>query len=314
MRAVRRDETGLVVVDVPAREPLPGEVLVRVRSAGICGSDVHAVTLGPLHSTLGHEVAGVTDAGNPLAIWPLSPCGSCDRCRRGEVQQCPGAQWNIYGYGRDGGMAEEIVVEPANLVPLASSIPVTDACLVEPLACAIHGARRAGLQPTDRVAVVGGGTMGLCLVAAARWSGCAVDLDARHPRQRMVGERLGASLGAIGEYDVVVDAAGTADATNRAVELCRPGATLLLLATYWDGLHLEALGFAMNEITLVPASAHGRHQAGRDVDSAAALLAANPAIADALITHRFPISDAIEAFRVAADRRAGAIKVVLQPD
>jgi threonine dehydrogenase-like Zn-dependent dehydrogenase len=210
-------------------------------------------------------------------------------------------------------MADELVVEPANLVPLPSTVPVTDACLVEPLACAVHGTRRAGLQPTDRVAVVGGGTMGLCLVAAARWSGCSVDLEARHERQRQAGEMLGASIGASGEYDVVVDAAGTAVATNRAVELCRPGATVLLLATYWDGLHVDPMTFAMNEVTLVPASAHGRHQGGRDIDSAAALLAANGLIADALITHRFALGDAVEAFRVAADRRAGAIKVVLEP-
>jgi threonine dehydrogenase-like Zn-dependent dehydrogenase len=314
MRAVRRDDTGLTVVDVPARQPGPGEVRVRVRSAGICGSDLHAVTIGPVPSTLGHEVAGVTDDGMPVAIWPLTPCGSCDRCMRGEVQQCRGAQWNIYGYGRDGGMADEIVVEPANLVPLAWSVPVTDACLVEPLACAIHGTRRAGLRPEDRVAVVGGGTMGLCFVAAARWSGCRVDLEARHERQRLAGEMLGASIGSSGQYDVVVDAAGTAAATNGAVGLCHPGATLLLLATYWEGIHLDPLDFAMNEITLVPASAHGRHQGGRDVDSAAALLAAQPSIAGALITHRFPIADAVEAFRVAADRRSGAIKVVLQPD
>ena len=313
MRSVRRDETGLKIVDVPGRQPGPDEVRVSVRSAGICGSDLHAVELGPIPSTLGHEVAGITDNGLPVAIWPLTPCGSCDRCRHGEVQQCRGAQWDIYGYGRDGGMADEIIVEPANLVPLPWSVPVTDACLVEPLACAIHGTRRAGLKPADRVAVVGGGTMGLCLVAAARWSGCTVDLEARHERQRLAGELLGASIGSSGEYDVVVDAAGTAAATNRAVVLCRPGATLLLLATYWDGLHIDPLSFAMNEITLVPASAHGRHHGGRDVDSAAALLAANPAIADALITHRFALGDSIEAFRVAADRRGGAIKVVLEP-
>jgi threonine dehydrogenase-like Zn-dependent dehydrogenase len=313
MRAVRRDETGLTMVDVPAREPGPDEVRVGVRSAGICGSDLHAIELGPMPATLGHEVAGITDEGMPVAIWPLTPCGSCDRCRGGEVQQCRGAQWEIYGYGRDGGMAEAIIVGHANLVPLPWSVPVTDACLVEPLACAIHGTRRAGLQPTDRVAVVGGGTMGLCLVAAARWSGCTVDLIARHERQRLAGELLGASIGSSGEYDVVVDAAGTAAATNCAVALCRPGATLLLLATYWDGLRVDPLTFAMNEITLVPASAHGRHHGGRDVDSAAMLLAANPAIADALITHRFALSESVEAFRVASDRRGGAIKVVLQP-
>ncbi len=112
---------------------------------------------------------------------------------------------------------------------------------------------------------------------------------------------------------MVVDAAGTADAAARIVALARPGATALLLATYWDGLHLPPLEFAMKELTLVAASAHGRGPTGRDVDGAAALLAARPEIAAAVVTHRFPLEAATEAFGVAADRRAGAIKVMLEP-
>jgi len=313
VRAVRRDASGIVVVDRDRPEPAADEVRVRVASAGICGSDLHAIERGPMPAVLGHEVAGILDDGSPVAIWPITPCGACDRCRAGEVQQCRGAQWGTYGFGRDGGMAEEMVVSPANLVALPAAVDLADACLVEPLACAVHGARRAALAPQHRVAVVGGGTMGLALVAVARWLGCEVDLQARHPGQRQAGEQLGAGLHPSGDYDVVVDAAGTEAATNRAVELCRPGATMLLLATYWEGLRLDPMVFAMQEITLVPASAHGRHQGGRDVDSAAALLAAEPHVAGALITHRLPLDAAAEGFRIAADRAAGAIKVVLEP-
>ncbi len=315
MRAVRRGQDGLVVQDVPLREAAAHETRLRVRSAGICGSDLHAIEHGAIPATLGHEVAGVLDDGSPVAVWPLTPCGSCPRCRAGEPQQCPGAQDQLFGFARDGGMADEMIVPRSALVPLPSTVPVGEACLVEPLACAIHGARRIGLRGSDRVAVVGGGTMGLALVAVARWWGCDIDLVARHQRQADAGLMLGAGAGAgaAGQYDVVVDAAGTPPATNQAVSLCRPGARLLLLATYWEGLHLDPLSFAMQEITLVPASAHGRHLGGRDVDSAAALLAANPSIAEALITHRFPLSDALAAFATARNRKAGAIKVVLEP-
>jgi threonine dehydrogenase-like Zn-dependent dehydrogenase len=313
MRAVCRTERGLAVEERAAREPGDGEVRIRVSSAGICGSDLHAIERGPSPSTLGHEGAGILDDGTAVAVWPLTPCGSCDRCRAGEPQQCRGAAWETYGFGRDGGMADEMIVVRSALVPLPATIPPGDACLVEPLACAVHGARRAALEPGHRVAVIGGGTMGLGLVAVARALGCTVDLEARHGRQRVAGEMLGAGIGVAGEYDVVVDAAGTPSAANRAVELCRPGATMLLLATYWEGLHLDPMVFAMQEITLVPASAHGRDRGARDVDSAASLLALHPDIADALITHRLPLDAAVEAFRIAGDRGAGAIKVVLEP-
>jgi threonine dehydrogenase-like Zn-dependent dehydrogenase len=313
MQAVRSTPAGIVVEEVAPRETGEGEVRVHVRAAGICGSDLHALERGPIPVTPGHEVSGVLDDGTPVAIWPLTPCGRCDRCRAGEPQQCPGAPWDLYGFGRDGGMADEIVVQRSTLVWLAPTLAVADAALVEPLACAIHGARRAALQAGQRVAVVGGGTMGLALVAVARWAGCDVALEARHEHQRQAGEALGAAIGPVGAHDVVVDAAGTVEAAARLVDLARPGATALLLATYWDGLHLPPLEFAMKELTLVPASAHGGRATGRDVDGAAALLAARPAIAGTIVTHRFPLAAATEAFRVAADRRAGAIKVLLEP-
>jgi threonine dehydrogenase-like Zn-dependent dehydrogenase len=316
MRAVRSTEAGIVVDEAaPVREPGPGEVRVHVRAAGICGSDLHALERAPIPVIPGHEVAGVLDDGTPVAIWPLTPCGRCERCRAGEPQQCPGAPWDLYGFGRDGGMADEVVVERSTLVPLPAGLAPAAGALVEPLACAVHGAHRAGLQRGQRVAVVGGGTMGLALVAVARALGCDVALEARHAHQRQAGEALGATVAPAGAaaFDVVVDAAGTADAAARVVDLARPGATALLLATYWDGLHLPPLEFAMKELTLVPASSHGRTAVGRDVDGAAALLAADPRIAQAIVTHRFALEEAPEAFRVAADRKAGAIKVMIEP-
>lgn len=314
MRALRCRETGLALEDVALGAPGPSEVRVRVRASGICGSDLHAIEAPPLPHTLGHEVSGLLDDGTPVAVWPVTACGHCDRCGAREPQQCRGALWNIYGYGRDGGMADAMVIERASIVPLPTGLAVRDACLVEPLACSVHGARRGGLAAGQRVAVIGGGTIGLTFCAVARAQGCEVELEARHPHQQRAGEALGARLGTRGEYDLVVDAAGTPAAIARALGLCRPGATLLLLASYPDGLALPPHTFAMNEIALIPAAAHGLGREDRDVDEAARLLARSPVIASTLITHRFPLADAAHAFRVANDRRAGAIKVVLEPE
>jgi threonine dehydrogenase-like Zn-dependent dehydrogenase len=310
VRAVRNTERGIETVEVPAPEG-PGS-RVRVAGAGICGSDLHLVSFGPMPITLGHEIGGVTDDGTPVAIWPLLPCGSCDRCLAGEVQQCRTVTPRIYGIGRDGGMADEIVVDPSCLVPLPPGLSAADAALVEPLACGLHGIRRAAVQGGQRVAVVGAGPIGLSAVAAARAAGADVDLAARHDHQRLAGERLGAGVSPKGEYDTVVDAAGTTSAIATALQLLRPGGTLLLLATYWDAVTFPPL-FTMKEPVLVGSQTHGTDASGRVIDDAAALLGTTPELVDILVTHRFPLDDAAEAFRVAADRRAGAIKVVLEP-
>lgn len=311
MRAVRCSGGAVEVVEVP---PPTGEgVRVRIRSAGICGSDLHLVQGGfPIAATLGHEMAGIAPDGTPVAIEPLAPCGTCDACRRGDYNLCALGPSIVFGTARDGGMADELCVPERCLVRLPDGVTPADACLVEPIAVAVHGMRRAGLRPDLRVAVVGGGSIGLCAVAVASHAGAEVALVARHDAQREAGARLGAGEASFG-YDLVVDAAGTRSALSRAVELARPGGALLLLATYWEGLELPGLPLCLKEVDVIPASMYGRHGATRDVDVAAGVLAALPDLPATLVTHRFPLDAASEAFRTAADRRSGAIKVVLEP-
>jgi len=113
---------------------------------------------------------------------------------------------------------------------------------------------------------------------------------------------------------VAIEAAGSADALADAVARCRPGGRVVLLGTYWDGqVPLPATQICTREIDLLPAMMYGRAGPSRDVDVAVALLAAHPEIAATLITHRFPLDAAVEAFATARDRASGAIKVVLEP-
>jgi threonine dehydrogenase-like Zn-dependent dehydrogenase len=141
-----------------------------------------------------------------------------------------------------------------------------------------------------------------------------VDVGARHPHQFAAVDRLGAGAVLGDGYDVVIEAAGTAEALADAVARCRPGGRVCLLGSYWEGdVAMPGMAVTMKEIDLVPAAMYNRVGPSRDVDVAAALLAARPEVAEALITHRFPLDAAPEAFAVARDRAAGAIKVVLEP-
>jgi threonine dehydrogenase-like Zn-dependent dehydrogenase len=218
----------------------------------------------------------------------------------------------IMGVGRDGGMAEECLVPSTAIVPLPSGLSPADGCLVEPLGVAVHGVRRARVGPGERVAVVGGGSIGQTALVAAQAAGATVDLEARHDHQRDVGARLGAGSVSDG-YDVVVEAAGTASALARSVALCRPGGRVLVLGTYWGADVGLPQAICLQEIDIIPASMYSRSGASRDLDVAAALLATRPIVAEVLITHRFPLDAAADAFAMARARAAGAIKVVLEP-
>jgi 2-desacetyl-2-hydroxyethyl bacteriochlorophyllide A dehydrogenase len=314
MKAVRCVEQRAQVVTVPA--PAGEGVRVKVASAGICGSDLHLVAMWPLEATLGHEFAGYLSDGTAVAVEPLDPCWVCDPCRNGDYHRCVRGAAMVLGVGLDGGMAEECLVPESSIVALPTGLSPRDACLVEPLAVAVHGVRRGDVRPTERVAIVGGGAIGLCAVAAARAVGAPVDLVARHDAQRAAGDRLGASPvtdGSASAYDVVVDAAGTTESLQQCIDLAKPGARMILLATYWAGMQLPGFEVCMKEVNIIPAAQYNRLGPSRDVDVAAAILAANPAIPQSLITHRFPLEAAADAFATAADRRAGAIKVVLEP-
>jgi threonine dehydrogenase-like Zn-dependent dehydrogenase len=262
----------------------------------------------------GHEIAGELADDTAVAVEPVIGCGTCECCLRGEYNLCASQIERFLGIGADGGMAEEIVVPESCLVRLPPGVPVEDACLVEPLAVAAHGLRKAGLEDSQQVAVIGGGTIGQCAVAAASHVGASVALAARHEAQLAAGERLGADvLDDSDAYDLVVDCAGTKDALKQACRICRPGGTLLLLASYWDGFEPPATTLCMKEIRVVPSFMYARFDGGRDVETAAALLAARPEIAEVVITHRLPLDAAAEAFELARDRKSGSIKVVLTP-
>ncbi len=311
MRAVRCPEGIPTVVDVP--EPTGDGVLVTVASAGICGSDLHLLSFS-LPATFGHEFAGTLADGTPVAVEPIDPCHVCDACIDGNTQLCVRGPSMAFGVGRDGGMAEKVLVPTSSIARLPVGVEASNGCLVEPLAVAVHGVRRGNIRGSHRVAVIGGGTIGQTALVVAQQTGAKVDLSARHERQIEAATRLGAgSLDGNG-YDVVIEAAGTASALAEAADRCRPGGTIVLLGSYWDGtVEMPGMAIGMKELTLVPAVMYGRSGPSRDVDVAATILAQRPEISDIIVTHRFPLDAAAEAFAVAADRSAGAIKVVLEP-
>ncbi|GAA1948797.1 zinc-dependent alcohol dehydrogenase [Amycolatopsis minnesotensis] len=310
MRAVRNTDSGISVTET--EEPETAGVRLTVASAGVCGTDVGFAAGGVQGYTYGHEFAGTTADGECYAVEPTVYCGQCDQCRAGHVQRCGAPEHGTLGIFRDGGMCDAVTVAETMLVPLPSGLDVRDACLVEPASVAWHGVRRAALEPGERVAVVGGGSIGLLAAASARHRGFDVDVVVRHEHQRIAAERLGAGA-AEGGYDVVIDAAGSEEGLARCAELARVGGRVVLLGLYQQAVPIPGITSLVKELTYLNSIAYSRHDGSRDFEQAAAMLAGNPEIARTVITHRFPLDDAAEAFRVAGDRASGAIKVVLHP-
>ncbi|KZB81997.1 zinc-dependent alcohol dehydrogenase [Amycolatopsis regifaucium] len=310
MRAVRNSDQGILVAEVD--EPEGSGVRLVIASIGICGTDVAFAANGVQGYTYGHEFAGTAADGRSYAVEPTVYCGECGQCRQGHVQRCDDPAHGTLGIFRDGGMCDAITVPGNMLVPLPPGLDVRDACLVEPASVAGHGVRAAALEKGERLAIVGGGSVGLLAAATARQRGFDVDVETRHEHQRIAAERLEAGS-VTGTYDVVIDAAGSEAGLARCAELARPGGRVVLLGVYRHTAPVPGIVSLVKELTYVHSIAYSRHDGVRDTEEAAALLAGDPEIARTVITHRFPLDDAAEAFRVAGDRAAGAIKVVLHP-
>lgn len=311
MKAVRSVDGGVAVVDLD-EPPGTGE-LITIKSTSICGSDLLYVRVGST-VVLGHELAGVRDDGTPVVVEAIYGCMECESCLRGEYNLCPTHSERALGMFADGGMSEQFRAPSARLVNVPDGLDVRDASLVEPTSVSWHALRLANTGPGKRVAVVGGGALGLLAVAGARRQGGEdVALEARHAHQWEAGEKLGARTGAAGLYDVVVEAAGSASSLARSIELVAPGGTIVVLGVHFGAVELDWMPLFHREARIVPSLGYCRHETGPEMADAAQMLADDPSIVAAVTTHRFPIEDAVEAFRVAADRSAGAIRVMIEP-
>ncbi|HUO48033.1 MAG TPA: alcohol dehydrogenase catalytic domain-containing protein [Acidimicrobiales bacterium] len=190
------------VVDDPA--PGPGQVVARVTACGICGSDLHiAAAYGMPGSILGHEIAGVVETvgaevdgrwkpGTAVTARPFTSCGACDWCVGGRPDHC--TAFSLLGFTSPGGFAERVVLSAAELFVLPASVTGPEQALIEPLAVALHGLRRAGVQSGEPVAVLGAGPIGLATTAWARALGVGpVVVSEPAPARRILASALGAA-------------------------------------------------------------------------------------------------------------------------
>ena len=280
MKALRFHGPGdLRLEDVPRPEPGPGDVLVQVEVALTDGTDLktfrrgHPLLLESLPSPFGHEFCGFDAATGRRVVAANSAAGD-DRSAPLELL--------------NGAYAEYVLVPAAiaqvNLLPVPDGLASEVAAMVEPLACCLRGVERAEVGSGDRVAILGAGPIGLMLAACVADAGGRAEIVGGRPERRALAPLFGAEAGDGAGADVVIEAAGTAAAWAGAVELVRPGGTVV----YFGGreadaeLRVDAYRLHYEELTLRGAF----HHTPRHVRAALAFLASGAFPWQRLVTHR----------------------------
>lgn len=340
MRAAIAGPGRVTLQEVPVPRPDAGQVLLRVRHCGICGSDLHwyhgrhpAPAVCP-----GHEISAVVadvgagvrsvKAGDRVAVEGLWGCGSCGSCLSGQAQRC--RRLRAIGGTVAGGLADYLLQAPQHVFRVPDAVDDEVAALAEPLAVSVHGLRLAGLEMGQRVLVLGAGTIGLTAVAAARAGGAsAIAVTAKRPQQRAAALALGATrvfdpadadglkaYARANPIDVVVETVGDAGTAGlpgtleQGIALVRRGGSVVILGVFLQPAALHPGLMVLREVRLVGSVGYGRGRDRADYEIALDVLARDgEAMRSALITHRVALDDVAAAFRHAADKDAGAIKV-----
>jgi threonine dehydrogenase-like Zn-dependent dehydrogenase len=327
----------------PIPTPGPGEVRVKVGGCGLCGSDRHLWELGLYVPGVvpGHEMAGPIDAlgpgvldvheGQSVAVEPLHACGHCPQCLQGRDPLCD--ETAFYGVMRDGGFAEYAVVPAGRLFPFDPELDVATAALAEPAGVAVHGLRRADIQPGKKVLVLGAGPIGLMTLLAARRLGAGeVTISARHPWQAEAARRLGADrvlteaeaspqalaglLGAQRPEIVAETVGGSADTLEAAAAGVAPGGAITVLGLFTVPVSLQPHVLFAKEVTLAWSNCYSRppHAPGRaDFADAVTLVEDERERLDVFTTHSVGLDEIGRAYALAEERPAGLVKLTVRP-
>ena len=329
----------LTVANREDPEPGPGDVLITVAAAGICGSDVHGFTGENGRRTpgqvMGHEMVGHVAAvgadvtgiapGDLVTVNPLLACGRCAACAADAEQSC--ADRRVIGVNPEivSAFAESLLAPASNVVVLPPTMPLEYGALVEPLSVGYHAARRGGCSADDAVLVIGGGPIGqACVLAARRLGATRVAVSELDGRRRALAASLGATpvdpavdgagdgsvAGALGgRATLVLDAVGSTASIEAAAAGSGFGARIVLVGMNSPRIDLPAYAVSTEERTLVGSFCYS----ARDFRETAQWVGTAPAELARLVDGRVDMAGAPEAFAELASGRSGKSKVLVFP-
>ncbi|MBV0923993.1 galactitol-1-phosphate 5-dehydrogenase [Halomicroarcula limicola] len=341
MRASTLTDVGEITVEERERpEPAADEVLVEVGACSVCMTDYHMYHgTFPIETPLvpGHEAAGTVadvgsdvtgfEAGDRVAVNPTVPCNACSYCKRGETHLCEN-NTSIGGAGDtilDGAFAEYVRVPAINVEDIGD-MSFERAALAEPLACCVHGVEQVDLTPSDSVAIIGAGPIGLLLLQAFRNAGAApIVVSELDPERRELAAELGADAvidpdevdpeeaipeAAGGPVDVGVEAIGLVPTIEQANAVTTKGGSTLIFGVPEQDATLEVSPF---DVFFDEVGYRGSYSlTTEDFERAITMLRYGRVDADSLITERIGLDELPTAFERMGD--AEGLKKVVVPD
>ena len=328
--SVLREAGQLELADWPVPRPGPGEVLVAVRSVGVCGSDVHYFQHGRIGDfvvraplVLGHEAAGRIAAvgagvdggrvGSRVAIEPGAACGACGECKAGRYNLCPDMRF-FATPPVDGALAEYVVVRADLAFDLPDAVSDDDAALLEPLSVGIWATAKATITAGSSVLIAGAGPIGLVAAQVARARGATtIAVTDIAPHRLAAALRNGATLaldardGPAGtEFDAFLDCSGAPSAITAGIWALRPAGRAVLVGMGPDEVTLPLGRLQQRELTVT-----GTFRYANTWPAAIALAASGAVDLSGLVTDRFGLAAAEQALR--STTRPGTIKSIIEP-
>ncbi len=309
----------LEIVEKPVPKPAAGEILVKIKYCGICGSDLHAFETGFLDpaTTIGHEFSGIIEEigkdcagwskGDPVTGNNIISCGSCSACTSSRDNLC--REVRRLGITDHGTMAEYAVFPAKDLVKLSKQAPLEQLVLTEPLSVALHAVNKVNVNPSDRILIIGAGTIGLTLLALLKQRGIKnVIIFETNPERQAIATKLGASailnpgqknpdreistLTGNQGVNLVFECAGLPETIQEACSRAEAGGKAVILSICYQPVELNFLSLVTQEIDII--SAFGKR--GSEFRAAAKLIADGLIDLSPLITGVIPLEEVAEAF------------------
>ena len=324
--------------DYQTPSPEPDEVLVRIKSTGICGTDLNMnlAKTGPDIAPSGHEIAGeIVDVGqrvNPENIGKKvavdgigtgKACFNCWYCRQGQYIHCPNKNSRS-----SGGFAEFVCKDLRGCFELTESMTWEEGALVEPLAVSVHGARIGNLKGGETVAIVGSGNIGLTTITAAKELGAGqIFVSARHQQQADMALKLGATEVASSEGDdleqLILDhtsgrgaditfetVGGSTSATlSQSMKVTRRQGRVVILGVFYGDQAIDWNGPVLKELTVQGSSCYGLIDGIHDYEASVEILSRKHVNLSEIVTHKFGLEEIQKGFETAYDKKTGSIKV-----
>lgn len=328
------------MIDAPRPEiQNPGEVLIRMKAVGVCGSDVHYYDSGKIGSqvvqypfAVGHEGAGQVEAvgsgvktlkpGDRVAIDPAMPCFVCDQCRAGRFHTCRKMRFLGCPGQAEGCLAEYVVMPETSCIKIADHLTYEQAAASEPLAIGVYAVKLSGIKPGQTACILGSGPIGISVLSAAKAAGITqVAVTDKIPERLAIARQSGADwtgnandpgleeklLREFPQPDFVFECCGSQDALDSAIRLLVPGGKLMIIGIP----PFSRFGFDVDMMRRKEIAIQNVRRQNLCAEPTIKMLEDGVIRVDHWITHRFTLAETQQAFDMVSQYRDGVLKAMI---